>query len=212
MLPTINHKMKQAKIATEILVILITIVTTSAIIFLLIQAGAITVKDSGNDVSLLNANFVPMGREGSVVIKDFNFCSYIDDNYNCLGADGDFYTGEEIYFLFTVESSTFNGQIMLVKNYRIKYPDDRVLLEVDEKNNFNYDLQSEETKELVTFKDYFYMGEDLPEGEYVLDLVITNPLIDKKTTLSKSFLLNEAEWMVFESDEAEIDEEYILLE
>tara|TARA_Y100000310_G_scaffold128143_1_gene127306 strand:+ start:51 stop:656 length:606 start_codon:yes stop_codon:yes gene_type:complete len=196
------------KIATEILMVLITIVTTSAIIFLLIQAGTITVKEGGEDVSLLNANFVPLGREGRLVIKDFNFCNYIDENNNCLGGGEDFLIGGDIHFQFVVESTTFNGQIMLVKNYRIKGPDGQVLLEVDEKNNFNYDLQSEESKELVTFKDYFFAGEDLPEGEYVLDLIITNPLLDKKTTLSKNFLLGEDDWIIYEEDV----EEYIELE
>ena len=37
------------------------------------------------------------------------------------------------------------------------------------------------------FKDYFFIGEELPEGIYTLELVITNPLLDKKTTVVKTF-------------------------
>ena len=188
-----NKKMKQGKIATEILMVMITIVITSSIIFLLIQAGTIEVQGSSSGTSLLNANFLPMGRVGNVVIKDFVFCSYIDEEYNCLGESNEFYLGEEAYFRFVVETSTFNGQIMLVKNYRIKDANGKVLLEVDEKNNFNYDLQSEETLEAVTFKDYFFVGEELEYGKYTLELIIRNPLLDKMSTLSQDFMLVEEE-------------------
>ncbi len=178
---------KKGKVAMEILMMMITIVVTSAIIFLLIQSGLISVRAENSDVSVLNAEFIPMGREGYLTIQDFNFCDFVDPGYNCIGESDSFPLGSQVHFLFVIESSTYNGDVMLVENYRIKGPNGELLLEVDEKNNFHYEISSDETKEQVTFKDFFVVGEELPEGEYTLELFIENPLLNKKTTLIKEF-------------------------
>ena len=95
---------------------------------------------------------------------------------------------EEVHFKFVVESSTYNGEIMLTENYKLIDPDEKILLEVDESENFHFQKKSKETKELITFKDFLIIGEDLPTGEYTLNLVVENPLINKKTTLTKRFI------------------------
>ena len=178
---------RKGKIAIEILIMLVTIVLTSAIIFILIQADVLNVKESNSEVSVLNTEFIPMGREGYLAIRELFFCDFIDESYQCISPGNNFELGNAVHFMFVVESSTYNGDIKLIKNYRIKGPSGELLLDVDEKNNFHFDISSEETTEQVTFKDYFFIGEELPVGQYSLELVIENPLLDKRTTLIKNF-------------------------
>ena len=178
---------KKGKLATEILVMLVVVVITSAVILLLVQSGILEVKAENEQVSVLNADFIPVTREGYLAIKDFRFCNFVDLNYNCVGEVNSFALNSEIHFLFTVESSTYNGDIMIVENYRIKGPSGEMLLEVDASNNFNFDLSSNKETEEITFKDFFIVNQGLPEGEYTLELLIENPLLTKKTTLVKKF-------------------------
>ena len=190
---------KNGKIAIEILIMLVTVVVTSGIIFLLIQGGAIKVKSENADVNVLNTEFIPVGREGYLAIRDFTFCQYIDETYQCIGPGNNFNLGGDVYFRFVVESSVYNGNVNLIKNYRITGPDGSILLDVDEKNNFDFAEKSDEDKEFVTFKDYFFVGEDLQEGEYTLDLIVENPLLNKKSTFSQKFLMSNSEY--FEGNE-----------
>jgi hypothetical protein len=180
---------KKGKVAVELLIMLVTIVITSAIIFMLVQADVIKVKPGNADVNVLNTEFIPMGREGFLAIRDFTFCDFISEDYQCTapGENFAFALGNAVHFRFVVESSTYNGDIKLIQNYRIKDPNGNLLLDVDEKNNFHFDIKSDERKELITFKDFFYIGEELPEGIYTLELIISNPLLDKKTTQIKTF-------------------------
>ncbi len=206
-------KNKKAKIAMEVLIMMVVVVVTSAIILFLVQSGVIAVKAENEQVSVLNTEFIPMGREGYLAVKDFKFCGFIDANYNCISETDEFSLGSEVHFLFVVESSTYNGDIMLVENYRIKGPNDNLLLDVDEKNNFNYDVTSNERKESVTFKDFFVVGSELPEGKYILELLVENPLLVKKTTLVKTFTMVEnVEEVDFEELEyvSDFDGEYDL--
>jgi len=183
---------------------LVVIVITSALILYLVQSGTITVKAENNQVSVLNTEFIPMGRGGFLAIKDFKFCNFVDLNYNCVGETDSFFLGSEVYFWFVVETTTVNGQIMVVENYRIKGPNGELLLDVDQKNDFNFDIVSKERKESITFKDFFVVGSDLLAGEYTLELIINNPLLNKETTSVKKFQMDLGE--VFE--ETGFDEEY----
>ena len=183
--------MKQGKLAIEILALLILVVFTSATILVLITTGVISVNADSQQQSVLNADFIPSGRSGSLVIKEFNFCTFIDESYNCVGETNQFQLGQEVHFLFAVESSTFQGQIMIVENYRIKDPAGNVILDVNQKDNFNFDTSSKETKELITIKDFFTVNSGSDLGEYTLGLVLENPLLNKQTTLSQTFLITE---------------------
>jgi hypothetical protein len=84
-----------------------------------------------------------------------------------------------------VESTPANGEIMLVENYRLLDPVGKVILDVDEKNNFYFNQPSSRKAEQVTFKDYFIAGFELAEGEYTLELWLENPLIGKKVKVIK---------------------------
>jgi hypothetical protein len=199
---------KQGKVMTEILVMLVVVVITSAVILLLVQSGVLEVKAENEQVSVLNANFIPVAREGYLAIKDFRFCNFVDLDYNCIGEVNSFALDSEIHFVFTVESSTFNGDIMLVENYRIKGPTGEMLLEVDVSNNFNFDLSSNKETEDVTFKDFFIVNQGLPEGEYTLELLIENPLLTKKTTLVKKFSVSYIEDFSEEYYEEDYEDNY----
>ena len=183
---------KNGKVAIELLVMLVTIVVTSAIIFMLVQADVIKVKPGNADINVLNTEFIPMGREGYLAVSNFKFCEFIDLGYNCIGEEDSFSLGSEVHFIFVVESSTSNGDIKVVENYRIKGPSGELLLDVDEENSFHFEITSSEKKESITFKDFFVVGEELPEGEYTLELLIKNPFLNKKTTLIRKFNLNRA--------------------
>lgn len=177
----------KGKIALEILIVLVIIVLTSGVTLALVNLGILEPKAGGGEVSLLNADFIPVGREGYLAVKEFKFCGEVDERYNCAEEKETFNLGEEVHFRFGVESSTSGGEVMLVENYRIKGPSGKVLLEVDEKNNFYFEVKSKERKEVIAFKDYFRVGFDMPKGEYVLELVMENPLLNKKATLVKRF-------------------------
>lgn len=184
-------KKKQGKVVVQILVMMILIVLTSAIILALLKFDVINIGSASEDVSVLNSEFVPVGRGGSLAIRDFQFCAYIDDNYNCVSEGNSFFLGDEVHFQFIVESTTYNGEVLLIENYRVKGPAGEILLEVDDKSNFHFEIKSEEKKESITFKDYFTVGNELPVGEYTVELLLENTLLDKKVTLVKKFTMDE---------------------
>ncbi|MBI4980285.1 hypothetical protein HZC30_01865 [Candidatus Woesearchaeota archaeon] len=177
----------QSKGVTELLILMIVIVMVSGVILLMVRTGIISVSAENEQVQILNTEFIPLGRGGELAIEKFQFCMLVDNNYNCQGESDTFYFGDKVYFRFTIKSSTYNGEIMLVENYRIKNPHGETVLEIDEKRNFDFRKNSKDKTEAVDFKDYFNLGSDLPEGEYTLELLINNPLIDKKVTLVKKF-------------------------
>lgn len=175
---------KQGRVEFEILLMLITIVVTSAVLFTLVRAQVIEVKPQTEEVSVLNTEFLPYGREGVVVVKSFQFCGRVDEQFNCLNPKETFKRGEEVHFLFVVESTTVNGEIRLAENYRFGNAQ-KVFLNIDEKNTFNYELDSRKDTEEIKFKDYFIAGWDLTPGDYNVDLVMENTLLQKKATFSK---------------------------
>ena len=167
--------------------VLVTIVFTSAVVLILVQADIINVKGQADSPPILNTEFIPLGREGYLGIKEFQFCESIGDKYNCLNERNQFYVPSGIYFRFEVETTPFNNQIMLVENYRIKDANGNVLLEAEDKNNLNFDMRTGKEKESVYFKDRVFIEEGDALGIYTLELIITNPLLDKKVTLVKQF-------------------------
>lgn len=169
----------------EFLVLLIMIVLTSATVLFLVKTEIVSVRAEGGEVSVLNTEFIPVGREGYLAIKEFQFCDAVDEVYNCLEEKSTFQIGEEVHFRFIVESSTWNGEAMLVENYRLKSPSGDVLLDVDEESNYHFNLQSTKRKEDIYFKDYFIVNPGSEIGEYTLELVIENPLLNKKTMLTE---------------------------
>lgn len=177
----------------ELITFLIIIVVTSAAVLLLIKYNIIIVKADSSSEPILNAEFIPYVREGSLVVKEFQFCEFVDENYLCYAETNSFELEQQIHFRFIVESSTYNGQLMVVKNYRVKGPYGEVLLDVGDKQRRQFDQKSSSEKEIVFFKDYFVVGHGAPAGDYTLELIIENPLITKTATLSQRFTVGEFE-------------------
>ena len=173
----------------ELIIFLIIVVVTSAVVLLLIKFNVVEVKADGAAEPVLNAEFIPYVREGTLVVKEFSFCRSVDEAYDCLGAGDQFVFGQPVYYRFGVESSTYNGQIKVVKNYRIKGPAGDVLLDVGTEQQSQFDVVSNNDREVVLFKDYFVVPAGFPAGEYTFELVVVNPLLTKSATLVQRFVI-----------------------
>ena len=185
--------MKQAKLAMEVLALMILVVVTSGIIFMLISMGVVEVKSGLDEVNILNTEFLPFERGGNLVVKEFRFCGLVDENLQCFNEQQDFQPGDDVYVHFLVESSNLDGYVMLMRNYRLTDPDGIIILDIETKNDYNFEMKSGTSKELIAFADYFTTDLNYKLGEYKLDLVLGNPLLDKKVTLSKTFFLTYEE-------------------
>ncbi len=182
---------KKGKIEIEVFMVLITMVFTSAIILLLVYSGTITVKEDVSAEPVLNTEFLPVGREGFLAVKEFSFCSYVDENLDCLSAQQQFSALENVYVRFVVESSTFDNQVLLLRNYRIMNPSGNVVLEAEHKNVYNFEATSTKDTEETVFADFFVMGAEAMPGEYTLDVIMENPLLGKKVIVTKRFMIVE---------------------
>lgn len=188
---TINFINTRGNIAIQLLVLLVTVAVTSGIILWLVQSGIVTVNSESDDVSVLNAEFIPVSRDGTLVVKEFQWCRDVDEQYNCQEEINQFRMGEKINFRFTVESSTSQGEIMLLENYRLKDPAGNIVLDVDQHNNYGFGVESNQKKDTVAFRDYFIIYPGSPSGAYTLELIIENPLLNKKITITQKVLLME---------------------
>ena len=180
---------KQGSLAVQLLIIVVVIVLSSIVVLLLVRAGILLPQ--ATDEPILNTEFLPVGRGGELVVREFEFCEFVTDDYRCLSSKERFSLGDEVHFRFVVESSPFDGQLLLVENYRVKGPEGALLLDVEEKNNFYVSAASVQDTEDVMIKDFFIIGSDEKPGPYTLELVLENPLIGKTVTVTKTFALEE---------------------
>lgn len=176
------------------MIFLVLAVLISATILFLVKSGVIKTKDSGAEISVLNTEFLPIGRSGTLVLKQFDFCGYVDENYDCVRPGDLFYLGDSVYFRFVVESSSSNNEIFLIENYRLLSPSGKILLDVNEEENFYFNLPSNKNKEEINFKDFFIIGPEEETGEYTFELFLENPSIGKKITLTKHFLMEDEDY------------------
>lgn len=177
----------QAKIALEILIVLIIVVLVSGTTLALVNLGILKPKKGVEEAGVLNTEFIPYMRKGFLAVKEFKFCEGVREDYECIGESQSFGKPGLVFFRFIVESTTVNGEVMLVENYRIKDEEGKVLLEVDEKDNFYFEMKSGEEVQEIYFKDYLVIEEEDKTGKYVLELLMENPLLNKKVTLRKEF-------------------------
>jgi hypothetical protein len=179
--------MNKKGLLTGVLLVLVIIVVTSAVILLLVKTGTIEVKEVSSE-PILNAEFLPVGRVGSLAITEFRFCSFIDEDLNCFSDRERFYLVENVYVRFVVETSTYNGDVLLVRNYRIKDPSGKVVLELDQSNDYDFEMAGGEKIEPIVFADFFVMDHS-SLGEYTLEVIVINPLLDKTITVTRKFEL-----------------------
>ncbi len=176
--------MKKAKIAVEILVMMIVAVLTATLVLYLVQAGVLEVEEGPRE-SMLNMEFIPIQKEGILTINGFEFCSSIDEE-TCIESR-EFIRPSKVNFQVEVEISPYNDEIKLIENYQVRDAFGNVVLEVDEGTNFHYDQYSRRTTEVITLQDYFTIRDNLPPGKYTLDLIVRDVLINKKVTASEVF-------------------------
>ncbi|PIN87546.1 hypothetical protein COV12_03300, partial [Candidatus Woesearchaeota archaeon CG10_big_fil_rev_8_21_14_0_10_32_24] len=162
---------KNGTLAIQLLTFLVVAVLSSALMLILIQTGTLSVR-AGNQPSLLDTEFIPVGRQGTIAVTRFDFCRSVDEKLNCVGKTDKFNVNQEIHFRFVVESTTSYGQIQIVENYRVKDANGNIILNADTNDDFYFDIESDQTKELITINDYFVMGEP---GKYTLELIVKNP-------------------------------------
>jgi hypothetical protein len=179
----------KANAMLETMMLLVAVVVTSGVVLLLVNTGILEVRAQEVQPDVLNTEFIPLGRDGYLVLKEFKFCQYVDSSFACVNEGNFFVRGSDIYVLFLMESSPYNGEVMLVRNYQIRGPDGSVVLSLDEKNNYNFEQFSDKDKQSVAFADYFGTDGTDKVGEYTLDMVIENPLLNKKLTVNKKFML-----------------------
>ena len=185
---------KRGRIEIELFIVLITIVATSAAMLLLVKSGTIQVKDEVATEPILNAEFLPAGREGFLVVKDFAFCGYIDEDLNCIETREGFDKTETVYVWFLAESSVTDRQVMLLRNYKMTNPLGETILQSEQANAYTLELNSGRETENIAFGEFFELGEDAAAGEYTLDVIVENPLLGKKVTLTKRFMLSESDF------------------
>lgn len=161
----------------EFLVLLIVIVITSSVVLLLVQTGVLTVKAAGEEVSVLNTEFLPYSREAILTVKEVQFCERVEQ-FRCIQEKKTFHLGEKVEVLFLAESSTVDGEIYLRRNYRLTDPQGTVVLEMEEA----YPVQQRSSKqtELVAFTDSISTSPEAVPGEYTLEVIVENPLLQKK--------------------------------
>ena len=181
---------RKGSMVIEVLVFLVTIVLTSAVILVLVQKGVLTVRaESQEKTRILDTEFIPFGRGGELRIVNIQFCEIVDEQFHCVGEGNTFSRGERVYVLFNVESTTYNNDVMLARNYRLLNPSGNVVMEVEERNTYHIDVQTEKEREIVVFSNFFELSNDAEFGEYLLDVIVENPLLEKKVTVRVPFML-----------------------
>lgn len=181
------NKINKKGMAIEILVFLIMLVLMSALILFLVKFGIVSVKQ--NNQQLLDTEFLPLGRPGALIIKNIQFCSFVDAKLQCLESKENFRIGEKIYFQIAAESSTSDGAIKIVENYRIHGPDGTLFLDAESSSNYHLEIASPEQVVPILLSDFFIVNPGAPQGKYTISVIIENPLLNKKTTVSKAFMV-----------------------
>ncbi len=181
---------KKGGIIAQLLVLLIAVALVSAGMLLLIKFDILKVKGASSE-SVLNTEFLPMGRQGILVIKEVEFCDFIDENLECSVLKDEFEQGDNIYVRFVIDTTVVDGAVIAKRNYRILDSSDKVVLQVDEANSLEYEQQTENDLQEIVFADYFTSDEFIP-GKHTVEIIIENPLISKRIISTQYFTLLEA--------------------
>ncbi len=185
----LNKMNKKGGVFVSLLIFLIIVVLTSSVILILVKTEVINVKDGESQQKILNTEFIPFDRAGSLVLRDLLFCDFVDEDLYCDQEKESFAEGERVYLWFAVESSVSGNVISLKRNYRVKDPRGFTIFEADQKNSHQFSGSSMMESEVVVFADYFTLSEEALAGEYSVDFIIENPQLNKKIITTKMFEL-----------------------
>jgi hypothetical protein len=173
--------MKQASVMVKLVVFLIVIVITSSIVLLLVRTGVVDQTNSNENV--LNIDFIPI-TTGDLNIRSVILCGSLEE-FECLESE-EFSVGEKVNVLFLVETDVDAGRVLLVRSYKVTNANGEVVFASSGKNNVVFEETSEKSAELVGFSDSFTPS---GSGEFTLDAIIENPILGKKVTASKRFVI-----------------------
>lgn len=176
---------KRGGMAAQLLVMMILVVITSAVILFLVDLGVLEV-DNTNQQSVLNTEFIPLQREGYLAVKDFSFCSKVNNNFDCQQPRTAFNRGEKVYMRYVVESSISASNVVLEYNFNIKNSEGVILYE---SKVANFEEAGDEGTKRVYIRDSFNIGEDANPGKYIMDIVVYNSLLNKKVVISENFII-----------------------
>ena len=176
---------KNGKVVVEILIFMIAVVMISAGVLFLIKTGFLNPQPENSEVNLLNTEFLPTGRDAGISLMEFDVCSYIQTNLFCSKKDY-FYTGETVFVRLIVGTSFTNGEAILDRKYTLLNSENQNILTLEASDNYQISVGNDEPL-MVT--DEFILPEDLEEGTYLLDVLIENPLINKKVSGKKELAL-----------------------
>ncbi|MDP3989577.1 MAG: hypothetical protein Q8Q01_00025 [archaeon] len=182
-------KQKKGGLVIQVLVLMVLVVISSSVLLFLINKGVITVKESGQTEPILQANFLPIARTGTVAVKEFAFCSDVNEDFECIGQRSLFQKGDKVHFKFVVETNPYGGDVIIFQNYRLINPNGVIILEAEDMNNYQYDARSDKTLEEIVFKDYIITEENDIPGTYRFELLVSNPLLEKDITVTEEFTL-----------------------
>ncbi|PIN73920.1 hypothetical protein COV20_02280 [Candidatus Woesearchaeota archaeon CG10_big_fil_rev_8_21_14_0_10_45_16] len=180
---------KKGGLLVQVLVVLIVIILTSGLILYLVSSGVLTPDPARAEVDILNAEFIPLERTGTLTIKEFDMCEFVDEELNCFHKTSEFQRGTNIYLRALVESTVFGGQLSVGRNYRVVDSQGKVILELEDTNQRDFDYDLEGTKENLAFSDTLFFEDEVPAGDYELQLIVENQLTMKQATLTRGFRL-----------------------
>ena len=188
---------KKGSTVLFVLIIAVVVVLSSMAVLLLVRAGILLPQ--ATEEPILNTEFLPVGRSGELVVREFEFCERVDRDFQCFIPTARFVPGDDIAVRFLVESGVYDGAIRLVRNYQLRAPSGEVIVSLDAKNSYSFDGTSQKEKETIAFADLFTTDNTFQEGTYTLDIFIENPLLNKQLTISKKLVLVRQEADVHEN-------------
>ena len=173
-----------------IMIFLVVVVFTSSIILVLVKSNVIEVNNEPSE-DVLNTNFLPISRGGELGIKEFVFCSYVDTDFSCLYPSDTFYLNTDVHFFLILETTPYNGKVMLIENYIIRNPSGEIIFDTGKKYNYHFETSSDNIKELIYLRDNFNIGKEFETGDYSFELIINNPLLGIEESSTYNFKMVE---------------------
>lgn len=171
----------------QVIVIVGVAALTTAIMLLLIHFDVLSPQAQEQQVNVLNAEFIPLERTGDLQIRQVDLCNYVDTKFNCYNKTELFQRDDNIYLRFLVESSVYQGEIMIARNYRVINPEGNIILDLEQQNSYTFRQESPKESQAVAFADYFTLGNNPQIGQYQIEIIVENPLLNKKVTIIKRF-------------------------
>ena len=180
----------KGSVLVQVTVIVLVAALTTLVMLLLMNLGVFEEQPENEQVSLLNTQFIPLERGGDLQIRQIDFCKRVDTEFNCYTKTTSFVKGEDVYIRFLVETSAYQGQVLLVRNYRIVDPLGNVIQDLEQQNAYVYE-EATPNQRSVAFADKLTFFADDLVGEYAIEMVVESPLLDKRVAIVKRIMIEE---------------------